>query len=75
MTFNEMIGFLNQWMSTFGSFIDILFTRIGDLTGSVGQTILPQFIQDLTLFGVIFGAGFTIFIGYTLVKWVTDLIA
>lgn len=73
MTFDEIINFTYDWISVFAGFSEKMMVPIQDIANEINLT-LPEFIGKHTLFGIMFGAGFTIIVAITLVKWCIDVI-
>lgn len=76
MNFDEIIGTLDTWMGNFDKFFGWIYTPIGDLLVDIEwlQFILPDALKNATIFGLMFGTTFFLFIMITMIKWIKDLI-
>lgn len=73
MSFDEIIDFTYNWITIFGGFLDMLMLPLKDIVGPLGW-VLPDRFANLTLFGLMFGAGFVFACAIILIKWFLDII-
>lgn len=70
MSIDQILEFLNSWTSIFGNFIEYTTMPLEDFVPDWFSVVLPDQIANFTLFSVIFGAGFIVYIGVTIAKFI-----
>ena len=75
MTFDEILGFLNQWINTFGGVIRQFSIPVRDVLPDIIEIVISDYILDMTILGLMFNVGFGSFIAYTMYTWIKKALA
>lgn len=77
MQLDDIIGFVDDAVTTFGGVYDYLTTPLNslDLTGVIPNLIIQYTpLGDATLLSLMLGSAVTVFITVTVVKWLLDIV-
>lgn len=73
MSFDEIMIYIDDWSKAFGTVIDKLGYSLADLFGGY-DVIIPDEYKNITILGIMFGVGFTVFFLVTMWKWFKEII-
>ena len=73
MSYDELFTYLDAWTSAFGSVAEKLNYSLADLFGRY-EVVIPDEYKSITIFGIMFGVGFSVFIIVSIWRWFKDII-